>query len=287
MAPREKGSDAMIDIRRLGGTAAASGWMIAAAFAQPAAAPPPLASHRAVYDLTLLKTGGAKGPAQARGRIAFEFSGSPCEGYVQNFRQITELQPSEGQARLSDMLSATFESGDAQDYRFSIETKVDGARADEIDGKAHKTADAKLAVDLVKPKPARPQLPGPALFPTEHLRHIIDAARAGETILEARVFDGTGDGQKIFDTMSVIGKPSGAPAQDKAPLSDALKAMRRWPVAVSYFEPGGKDGQPSYVLSFDLLENGISRALKLDYGDFALRGEMTELKLLPAKECGK
>ena len=254
--------------------------------AEPAGAPA-LAAHRAVYDLSLMKSTGAKAPAQARGRIAFDFSGSPCEGYVQNFRQITELQPTEGPARLSDMRSATFEAGDGGDYRFKIETKVDNARAEDIDGKAQKTKDAGLAVDLAKPKRARVELDGPTLFPTEHLRRILDAARAGETLLEAKVFDGTSDGEKVFDTLTVIGKPVATPPQEKAAQADVLKSLRRWPAAVSYFEPGKKDGQPIYVLSFDLYENGVSRALKLDYGDFALRGEMTELTFSPVVACKK
>jgi hypothetical protein len=247
----------------------------------------PLAAHRAVYELTLLKSTGAKAPASARGRISFDFGGSSCDGYVQNFRQITELQPSEGQSRLSDMRSATFEASDGANYRFKIETRIDNAMAEDIDGSAKKSANSKLSIDLSKPKHARVDLAGPALFPTEHLRHILTAAQAGESILEAKVYDGTGDGQKIFDTMSVIGKPATSQPSEKAAQLDLLKTLRRWPVAISYFEPGKKDEQPAYVLSFDLYENGISRALKLDYGDFALAGEMTELTILPASTCNK
>ena len=70
-------------------------------------------------------------------------------------------------------------------------------------------------------------------------------------------------------------------------LAEPLKAMKRWPVAVSYFEPGKRDGQPLYVLSFDLYENGVSRALVLDYGDFILKGDMKELTLQPAANCKK
>jgi len=271
--------------RRLAAPLAAACLLSGAAPAQPAGAPIPLAPHRAVYDLTLLRSAGAKGPAQARGRIAFEFTGSTCDGYVQNFRQITELQPAEGAARLSDMTSATFESGDARDYRFRIETKVDRTRAEDIDGRAKKTVEGKLVVDISKPKRASVDLAGPAFFPTEHLRHILDAARAGEAIYEARVFDGTGNGEKIFESMAVIGKAVTTPAQGKPAQLDALKTMRRWPVAISYFEPKKADEQPVYVLSFDLYENGVSRSLKLDYGDFALGGEMIDLKLLPAKDC--
>lgn len=276
----------MTTFRALAASLCAAALVSPAARAESAAAPA-LVSHRAVYDLTLLKASGAKAPAQARGRIAFDFSGSPCEGYVQNFRQITELQPAEGSAKLSDMRSATFEAGDGADFRFKIETKVDSARAEDIDGKAQKTKDARLAVDLSKPKRAHVDLAGPTFFPTEHLRRILDSARADETLLEARVFDGTGDGEKIFDTLAVIGKAVVTAPQEKAAQNDALKGVRRWPVAISYFEPGKKDGQPIYVLSFDLYENGVSRALKLDYGDFTLRGEMTELVVSPTAVCKK
>jgi hypothetical protein len=39
------------------------------------------------------------------------------------------------------------------------------------------------------------------------------------------------------------------------------------------------------VLGFELYENGISRALRLDYGGFALRGELSALELLKATPC--
>lgn len=245
-----------------------------------------LASHRAIYELTLDKAAGAKAPAQARGRIVFDFAAS-CEGYVQNFRQITELQPAEGATKLSDMRSTTFEALDAGDYRFKVETKVDSATAEEVDGKARKGGDARVNVDLTRPKRTRLEIAGPTLFPSEHLRRIVDEARAGGQLLEARIYDGTGEGDKAFDTLAIIGKPLETPATEKAAQTDALKGMKRWRVSISYFEQGKRDGQPIYVLSFDLYENGVSRALKLDYGDFVLKGDMTELTVQPTVACKK
>ncbi|WP_363347373.1 cell envelope integrity EipB family protein [Methylocystis echinoides] len=253
----------------------------APAFAQ---GEPPLASHRAIYELTLDKASGSKAPAQARGRIVFEFAAS-CEGYVQNFRQITELQPAEGATKLSDMISATFESLDASDMRFKVETKVDNRVSEATDGKARREKDGKILIDLTKPKRAHVDLEGQVFFPSEHLIHIIEAARAGQQLLEARVYDGTGRGDKSFDTLTVISKAIETPASEKA--TESLKGLKRWRVAVSYFETGKRDGQPIYVLSFDLYENGISRALSLDYGDFVLKGEMKELALQPATACKK
>jgi hypothetical protein len=259
----------------------AAGLTTAAASAEGAL---PLASHRAVYELTLDKATGSKAPAQARGRIVFEFTAS-CDGYVQNFRQLTELQPAEGATKLSDMMSATFEAVDASDLRFRVETKVDNRLSEATDGKARKEKGEKISVDLVKPKREHLSLDGPAFFPSEHLVHIIDAARASEQLLEARVYDGTGRGDKTFDTLTVIGKLIEAQAPEKA--AAPLAGMKRWRVAVSYFETGKRDGQPIYVLSFDAYENGISRALSLDYGDFVLKGEMKELAVQPATVCKK
>lgn len=251
------------------------------AFAQGS---PPLASHRAVYELSLDKAAGSKAPAQARGRIVFEFVAS-CEGYVQNFRQITELQPAEGSTKLSDMISATYEALDASDFRFKVETRVDNTVVEATDGKARKGKESKIVVDLSKPKRAHLDIDGPALFPSEHLLHIIAAARAGERLLEARIYDGTGQGDKTFDTLTVIGAQKDAPAPEKA--AEPLKTTKRWPVAVSYFETGKRDGEPIYVLSFDAYENGVSRALSLNYGDFVLKGELKEFTLQPAAVCKK
>jgi hypothetical protein len=118
---------------------------IAEVGATPAAT---LAAHRATYELSLLKSSGAKAPAAAHGRISFDFAGSSCDGYTQNFRQVTELQPAEGANRVSDMRSSTFESGDAKDYTFTIQTMVDSAAAEDVAGKARKTSEEQLSVDL-------------------------------------------------------------------------------------------------------------------------------------------
>ena len=42
---------------------------------------------------------------------------------------------------------------------------------------------------------------------------------------------------------------------------------------------------PVYAITFELYENGVSRALLLDYGDFVLTGEMTSLEMKDAKPC--
>ena len=126
-----------------------------------------LVSHRAVYELTLLKSVGSKSPTAAHGRIAFDFTGSACDGYVQNFRQLTELQPAEGPTRVSDMHSATFEDADGRSFDFKMQTSIDNGAAEAVDGKALKSANGLLSVNLTKPKHNKFELDPDVVFPTE------------------------------------------------------------------------------------------------------------------------
>lgn len=264
--------------------------------AQPSSRPPAasaamavsLASHRAVYELTLARSTGSKSPTAAQGRIAFDFTSSPCEGYVQNFRQLTELQPVEGPARVSDMSSATYEDSDGKTYDFKMRTKIDDGAAESVDGKASRPpGGGALSVQLAKPRKSKLVLGSDIVFPTAHLKRILTAAEAGESLLEIKVFDGSETGEKVYDTTTVIGRPITSSPSEPAARLPALESLRRWPVSIAYFEGGKQDAGPSYTLSFDLYENGISRALRLDYGDFVLAGEMSSLEILAEPACGK
>jgi hypothetical protein len=245
-----------------------------------------LAPHRAVYELSLdpAKTGTKLDSAS--GRIAFEITGNACEGYSVTLRQVTQLDTGEGRQSTSDLHSVTWENGAAKSYRFKSRNHVNNELRDEVDGTAERAPDGGLTVSLSAPKTAPFDLTGNISLPTEHLVKLLAAAAASERILETRVFDGAPDGKKVYDTLAVIG----APVKSSGPLEEAaqrpeLQSMTRYPVTVSYFEPGTGERTPAYVLGFELYENGISRALRLDYGGFALRGELSALELLKATPC--
>lgn len=79
------------------------------------------------------------------------------------------------------------------------------------------------------------------VFPTEHLLRILAAAKAGQTSLSVRVFDGAEDGKKVYDTLALIGKriaPGDSANLEPAAKVDALTKLARWPVSISYYAPG-------------------------------------------------
>jgi hypothetical protein len=252
-----------------------------------------LAPHRAVYDLKLAKSHGSRGIEAVRGRILYDFSGNTCEGYELQFRQVSELESGEGKRALSDLRSTTWEDAAAKNFRFNSENLLDDKPTDFVDGHAERESKA-VKVDLTKPKDKNFTIPLGAVFPTEHMRRIIAAAREGKTILEFPVYDGSETGEKLYNTLTVIGKaiaPGEKPPADAAAKLPQLAKLTRWPVTISYFEQQSATAQqtgeqtPVYAISFELYENGISRALMLDYADFSISGEMTSLELKKPKPC--
>ena len=263
-----------------------SAGLLAAAFSAEAAS---LAPHRVVYDLTLAKATGTRGVENARGRIAFDFLGDDCEGYALSYRQVTVLESGEIGARTSDMRTTTFESGDGKTFRFKTDSETEGAGAKKIDGDAERKGDGGLSVRLKQPKPERLAFDDETVFPSDHMKRLIAAARAGETTFSMKVFDGSDDGRKVYDTLAVIGRkiePGSTPEAVEAPLrTEAMRKLDRWPVTLSYFQPGRGEQTPVYTISFELYDNGVSRALKLDYGEFALKGDVAQFELMPEKAC--
>jgi hypothetical protein len=248
-----------------------------------------LASHRAVYELTLVQPRGNSPSMSARGRILYDFSGSACDGYALQFRQVSELDNGEGKVTLSDLRSTTWEDGAASKFVFKSQNYLNEAPVDAVDGQAERKPD-KVVVDLAKPVDKTFELEPGMAFPTNHMRRIIAAAREHKSILEVPVYDGSEKGEKVYNTTTVIGReiaPDERVPTDAAAGKPELAGLKRWPVTVSYFERGaaGGDQVPVYSIKFELYENGISRALVLDYNDFAISGELTSLEVRDTKPC--
>ena len=259
--------------------------------AQRAAALTPageLASHRAVYELKLAHTRGNSGAVAARGRILYDFSGNACDGYALQFRQVSELDNGEGKVSLSDLRSTTWEDAAANTFIFKSQNYLNETLVDSVDGQAERQRD-KVAVRLTQPAAKTFDLDAALVFPTDHMRRIIEAAREDKNILELPIYDGSEKGEKVYNTLTVIG-PAIAPSErlptDAAAGEPRLAGLKRWPVTVSYFDKTARDDQaPVYSIRFELYENGISRALMLDYNDFAISGELISIELRDSAPC--
>ncbi|MCL2714921.1 MAG: cell envelope integrity EipB family protein [Alphaproteobacteria bacterium] len=256
-----------------------------------AAANGPFLAHQALYNLNLLKSRG-NAIGAARGRIVYNFTGSVCEGYSSEFRQVSELDNGEGKSIISDLRSTSWEDASGKSFRFRIETLTNEVSTSQVDGTAERSGDH-IIVRLRQPSSKTLTLDGSIVFPTEQIQRIIDAAREGKSLLELNVYDGSGNGEKVYDTMAVIGQPippdRPVTSPDPSIGSEQMKSQTRWPVTVSYFDRDAKrrEGEqtPLYAMSFELYENGVSRAIVLDYNDFVLSGGIDKFEVKDARPC--
>ena len=69
-------------------------------------------------------------------------------------------------------------------------------------------------VALSKPDAETMNIGKDILFPTEHIERIIAHAKAGGGTMEARVYDGSDTGKKVFQTLTVIGREATTPTPE-------------------------------------------------------------------------
>lgn len=262
-----------------------SGVFVAMASVAQAAAP--LVPHRAVYDLTLDKASDRSGITALQGRMVYEFNGSACEGYTVNFRFVTRIS-TDGASRLTDQQTTTFEDAAGKTFSFVTKSFTDQELDKELKGTAI-LGPTGLDVKIEKPTANKLEL-AKTQFPTQHLVELIARANTGATFYETNLYDGSDNADKVMTTTVVVGKKTEAKAND--PETGALKKLAKdkyWPVEIAYFDGKNDAGEetPEYRIAFKLHENGLTRDILMDYGDFSMTGKLVNLSLFdtPAQTC--
>ncbi|TPJ31739.1 MULTISPECIES: cell envelope integrity EipB family protein [unclassified Mesorhizobium] len=252
----------------------------------PALAVPALQAHRAVYDLTLNKASDRSGITGITGRMVYEFNGSACEGYTVKFRFVTQIATAEG-TKLTDQQTTTFEDAEGKTFSFVTKSFTDQNLDKEVKGTATREQKG-LKVEIDKPEKNSLELAA-TQFPTQHLVELIGKAEKGENFYQTNLFDGSEDANKVMTTTVIVGKKTDVQKSDpEAPALAKLATDKYWPVDIAYFDDTDNKGEevPEYRISFKLHENGITRDLVMDYGEFSMTGKLVNLSLFDqTKPC--
>ena len=241
------------------------------------AAAVPLAQHRAVYDLKLSEASGSSGITGISGRMVYEIRGSACEGYTVRFRYVTQADTRDA-SQVTDQQTTTFEDADGKSFSFVTKSYTDQNLDKELRGNATREPDG-VKIQIDKPETKSIELE-PTQFPTQHLVDLISRAKTGETFYETSIFDGSEDADKAMTTTVIVGRQSNTSNGDpEAKALDGLSGEKFWPVDIAYFDEATEGGEdtPEYRISFKLYENGLTRDLEMDYGDFVIQGQLVDL----------
>lgn len=251
-----------------------------------------LVAHRAVYDLKLDDSVNGANITDANGRMVFEVSGSKCEGYLVSMRFILSITDSKGSTNITDVRSSSWEDGEAKRFRFNTSQYNNQKLSKTTIGDAErKGKNAGIRVNIKSPKQGNAKFEEKIYFPTEHTNLVIAKAEAGAHVVTAPLYDGSENGNTLYETTTIIGKPilkDADLANSKIKNIDQLKGVKAWPIAISFFDRKNsfkQDLLPDYEISFRLYKNGVSTNLLIDYGDFSLSGDMKEIEFLPQTPC--
>jgi hypothetical protein len=95
----------------------------------------PLLSHRAVYDLELMRADAGSGVADIRGLLVMEWA-DVCDGYALSQRMAWQITEAEGAQVVIDFRVSSWESKDGLVFRFSTRSDVGGRDVEITEGRA-------------------------------------------------------------------------------------------------------------------------------------------------------
>ena len=216
----------------------------------------------------------------SRGRILYDFDGNACQGYSLEFRQVSELDTGEG--KIIDQRSALDDLGRRRRQELQIHARkfdqpssgrsVDGSRTRR---RPRQRSTSKSRSQRASPRRRR-SVPDRADGARDRCR-----ARRARPFSTSRSMMARITGEKVFDTLTVIGHKiaPGERNHDDAAASDRKTCSGAALACHDQLFREGQDRQrrqtPVYSIAFELYENGISRALTLDYNDFVVTGKLS------------
>jgi hypothetical protein len=239
-----------------------------------------LASHRGVYSLTLDRARENAGIVDVSGAMLFELIDA-CESWTTRQRFTMTLRNREGTELETGSDYATLESMDGRTLRFSLTQVTQGVVSSRVVGQAELGPDGSGVARYSEPEVKELPIPPGTLLPNTHTIATLNAARAGQRLLVAPIFDGTtADGAQ--QTTTVLSPWQGPQPVPEAPSLSTLGSSR---MRIAFFEPDGEQAggarTPSYEVSLRYFENGVADDMIMDFGDFTVRAKLMKLEDAP------
>jgi len=246
--------------------------------------------HRAVYQLTKSAARSGQTATAVTGLMTIEMD-EACEGWSLSQRIRMVVTDSMGEDVESDSRYASFETKDGRSLRFSASDWQDGSLVKEVSGTAERPGpDQPGHASFDKPEPESFDLPAGALFSAGFNLELIKYMQPeGEGFHQMTGFDG-GNVEGAYTITVFVGKERDSEAKlpdalrDKAggPLSGRVRSVR-----VAYFPSGSQTPEPDMEYDMELLPNGVSPMMRLDYTNYQVRADLVEFKEMSRPRCAR
>lgn len=242
-----------------------------------------LVGHQAIYRASLGSVSADSGIAGVEGAVFYRFADA-CDGWTSENRTVLRLSYTDGTEARTDWTYTTWESKDGRRMSFGMRDLRDGELDNDLRGSASLAAPGKGGSARFADQPdAGMALPAGTLFPTAHLKALIDAALAGKRNLTRTVFDGASLDNPY--TVGAVLSPAPKGVGRDVAAREHLADLPAWSMRLAYFANRDDSGIPQFEIGITYREDGIADSIVHDYGDFELKLRLQEVKLLPKPDC--
>ena len=273
-----------------------------------AAVQSPLLSHRVVYKMSLGKAASGASVQAAGGQMFYRFQETCSDWEVETrvFLRLTHgLQDGSDDVETTWTYESNEEFG-GERFRFDVEHKHNGLVIDALAGNAWRTVRGSTAAYETDTEDKH--MSKSAMFPTAHLKSVLERARQGKTRFSDIVFDGASEQNPYRVNVFVIGrvmalsdtpnaKPKIIAGSRQVPVirsnADAFQAASLgqlptspvWRLRLAYFPTINAGDLPEFEIEVDFREDGVAQRIIQDFGDFQLNLSAVQFETLPPKRC--
>ncbi len=237
-----------------------------------------LISHRAFYAMSLQSARYGSDIAALGGKMVLQVVDT-CDGWTLDQRIALKIFDPKGNELNSYITFASWESKDGSQFSFRQQTRFGGHLVEESSGRAELDPSVGGTAYYTKPEEIEITLPPGTIFPTRHTDLVIEGAAAGERQVAVIVFDGSS-----LDNPSRVSAFIGA-ASEMEGLIEGDGPRTTWPGHLAFFPMTKASAVPEVEIGMLLQDDGVARSVDLDYGDFAIHGELIEFEVVAPKDC--
>ncbi len=242
-----------------------------------------LASHRALYTMTLGSASRSSGVVGTQGAMAYRFSRG-CEGWTSETQTTLRIQRGTGGEVHTVWAFANWESKDGLRYRYRLRNTRNGRVVEQIQGHASlNSLGGAGTATYSRPEAKTVALPKGTLFPTQHMLALIRAGVDRRAHLSKVVFDGS----SLDNPFEISALMSRVSAEDARALAEERKLpdLPAWRVRMAFFPVATRASVPDFEIGVRYRSDGIADRIEQDFGDFTLDLVLSELEILPAEDC--
>ena len=238
-----------------------------------------IVSHKAYYDLEFLTNDTTSLVDSGSGKSSFLIE-KQCRGWSlkETFAITFNLNNKNNSKNFS--IFSSFEDFTSKNFSFEHLDKNNFEKEIFYSGYIKKNKDL-LDGMIFEKNNEKLSFSGDILFPTEHLKILLENAKKNVSFHTAKVFFGSDKNNLVKVVSAFIGKK----VDSDISIENNLLKKQVWPIQLSFYDLNQKNPNPKTKVIAYVDESGIAHSYSVDYGSYKMKGKLTSIEKVNKLKC--